>query len=66
MPETEHKYHWQDKGFAGDCVYRTQAHLLAHFKDNQPMKNSARAYLRNIEIEEAIYSSAASGQWKSV
>jgi predicted dehydrogenase len=64
--EIEHKYHWQDQGFAGDCVYRTQAHLLAHFKDNQPLQNSARAYLRNIEIEEAIYRSAASGQWQSV
>jgi predicted dehydrogenase len=64
--EAEHHYDWQDRGFAGDCVYHTQAHLLAHFKDKQPLQNSARDYLRNIEIEEAIYRSAAGGQWQRV
>jgi hypothetical protein len=29
-------------------------HLLAHFKDNQPPQNSARPYLRNRQIEEAM------------
>jgi predicted dehydrogenase len=64
--ELEHHYDWQDQGFAGDCVYRTQAHLLAHFKHRHPLQNSARDYLRNIEIEEAIYRSAHSARWISL
>lgn len=64
--EAQHHYQWQDNGFAGDCVYRTQQHFLRHFRDGEPLQNSARDYLRNIEIEEAVYQSAESGQWLNV
>ena len=65
-PEKEHAYAWQDIGFAGDCVYHTQAHLLAHFKDGAPLQNSAADYLRNMLIEESVYQSAQQGQWLHV
>jgi predicted dehydrogenase len=55
--EAEHRYPWEDRGYGGDCVYRQQAHLLAHFASGAPLVNSGRDYLRNIEIEEAIYRS---------
>lgn len=64
--EFQYHYEWQNRGFAGDCVYRTQQHFLQHFKNAEPLQNNARDYLRNIEIEEAIYQSADSGRWVSV
>jgi len=57
--EAEHVYAWEDRGFGGDCVYATQAHIAAHLLDGAPLETGADAYLRNVEIEEAIYRSAA-------
>jgi D-apiose dehydrogenase len=62
--EREHAYAWQDRGFGGDCVYALQRHVLAHRQDGAPLENTGRAYLRNLEIEDAIYRAAASGRWK--
>jgi predicted dehydrogenase len=58
-PEREHAYAWDNQGFGGDCVLALQRHVLAHRQDGAPLENSGRAYLRNLEIEEAIYRSAA-------
>jgi predicted dehydrogenase len=55
--ESEHVYQWHERGYGGDCVLRQQAHIVAHFADGAPLANTGRAYLRNIEIEEAIYRS---------
>ena len=57
--EAEHPYAWNDRGFGGDCVYATQAHIAAHLLDGTPLETGAEDYLRNVEIEEAIYRSAA-------
>ena len=64
--EAEHRYQWRDHGFAGDCVYATQAHILKHFQEGTPLETDARAYLRNLDIEEAIYRSAAEQRWISL
>ena len=64
--EAEHAYAWHDRGFGGDCVLALQRHVLAHFQDGAPLENDGRAYLRNLEIEEAIYRSAASGRWQAL
>lgn len=56
--ETAHDYAWADEGFAGDSVLALQAHVLAHLRDGAPLENSARDYLRNLQIEEAIYQSS--------
>ena len=32
-------------------------------RDGMPLENSGRAYLRNLEIEEAVYRSSAEGCW---
>ena len=64
QPEREHAYAWQNQGFGGDCVLALQRHVLAHRQDGAPLENTGSAYLRNLEIEEAVYRSAASGRWE--
>lgn len=49
-------------GFGGDCVHALQSHVVSGLLDGEPLENLAEDYLRVIEIEEAIYRSAAAGQ----
>lgn len=58
-PEREHAYAWTKGGYGGDCVLRQTEHIVAHLLDGAPVFNTGRAYLRNFEIEEAIYRSNA-------
>jgi D-apiose dehydrogenase len=64
--EREHAYQWQDRGYGGDCVHALQHHVVAHLQGGAPLENAGAAYLRNLEIEDAIYRSAASGQWQAL
>lgn len=64
--ECAHGYVWEDHGFGGDCVHAFQQHALAHFIDGAPAETEIRDYLRNVEIEEAIYRSADEGRWIKV
>ncbi|MCL6416500.1 Gfo/Idh/MocA family oxidoreductase [Aestuariirhabdus sp. Z084] len=64
--EFELDYQWQDQGFGGDCVYQLNQHVANHFLSGTPLENSARQYLRNIEIEEAIYRSDSEGRRLSI
>jgi predicted dehydrogenase len=61
--EVEHRY---DRGpedtFAGGACERLQRHVVRHLVDGSPLENSARAYLRNLEIQEAVYASSAEGR----
>ena len=43
--------------FAGDCVFALQQHVVDALMENGEFENTARQYLRNMEIEEAIYQS---------
>jgi hypothetical protein len=61
--EVAHDYTWADQGFAGDSVYAFQAHVLAHIQDGAPLENTARHYLRNLQIEEAVYRSSSEGRY---
>ena len=56
--ESEHQYNWSPKGFAGDSVFACQSHLVTCIREGKPTALSARCYLRNLEIEEAIYESS--------
>jgi predicted dehydrogenase len=56
-PEAEHAYEWNDIGFAGDCVYQQQKHVLERIGRGVAPVNTGREYLRNYAIEEAIYRS---------
>lgn len=53
--ERPEPYAWDRRGFAGDCVHALNAHVLAHLRAGAPAENTGRAYLRNMEIVEAIY-----------
>ncbi len=48
-------------GFGGDCVHALQSHVVAGILDGTPLENEAADYLAVETIEEAIYSSAATG-----
>jgi D-apiose dehydrogenase len=61
--EREHSYQWQNRGFGGDSVHALQRHVIAHFRGGSPLENTGAAYLRNLEIEDAIYRSAETGGW---
>lgn len=54
-------FDWNDRGFGGDCVYRFTRHVVDHYLTGSALQNSARDYLANLEIEEAIYASAQDG-----
>lgn len=60
--EVENKYSWNNKGFGGDCVYRLNQHVMETIVGDAAPINSASDYLRNIEIEEAIYRSSSEGR----
>ncbi len=49
------------QGFAGDCVYALQNHVLAAMAGARSFENTARDYLEVLEIEGAIYASAKKG-----
>ena len=62
----QHAYDWQDRGFAGDCVYLTNKAALAAFRAGQPAETEAAAYLRNVELVEAVYLSNQERRWVDV
>lgn len=55
-------YDWDDIGFGADCVFRLQSRLVTALRDGAPFPNEARAYLRNLEIVEAVYRSSEEGR----
>ncbi len=63
---TRHGYDWNDHLFGGDCVYLTNRAALEAFQTGVPAETEAAAYLRNIEIEDAIYRSNDSRRWVDV
>lgn len=57
--EQEIHFEWRDRGFGGDCVYLFEKHVIEHLRQGRPLMNTAREYLKNLAIEEAIYRSQA-------
>ncbi len=56
-------YAWEDRGFGGDCVHALCRHVVDHIVDGAAIENDANAYVRNLEIEDAIYRSNALRQY---
>lgn len=58
--EVEHAY---DRGpadtFGGGACEALQRHVVRHFTDGTPLENTARDYLGNLRVQEAVYRSAA-------
>lgn len=58
----EIEFEWSDIDYAGDCVYLTNRHVVEHLRSNTQVMNSAKEYLENLRIGEAVYRSASSGK----
>ncbi|NJN33027.1 MAG: Gfo/Idh/MocA family oxidoreductase [Saprospiraceae bacterium] len=56
--ETEHIYNPAKVNFAGDCVFATQRHFIDCLMGNKPFETSGEDYLKNIQVQEAVYASA--------
>ena len=61
--DIEHTFEWDDHLFGGDCVHLCNRHILSSWLDGQDAETEAAAYIRNQEIENAIYESAETGQY---
>jgi hypothetical protein len=63
QPEREHAYdRGPDDTFGGGACEWLQRHVVQHFMHGAPLENSARDYLANLAVQEAVYRSAASGR----
>jgi predicted dehydrogenase len=61
--ETEHLYdRGPDGGFGGGACGALQRHVLDSFSQGRTPENTARAYLQNLRVQEAVYASHASGR----
>ena len=60
--EAEHGYAWQNRGFGGDCVFATNAHIVEAWRAGAAAQNEGRAYLRNMELVDAAYRSSEAGR----
>ena len=61
-----HGYDWEDRVFGGDCVYLTNKAAYVAFLSGDPAETEASAYLRNIELVEAVYRSHEERRWVDV
>ncbi|MFO1021829.1 MAG: Gfo/Idh/MocA family oxidoreductase [Planctomycetales bacterium] len=58
-PEKEHTYFWEQRSYAGDCVHAVQRHFIEQLLLGGEFETSGRKYLRTLEVQEAVYRSAA-------
>lgn len=61
-PAREVEYERETRGFAGDCVHRLQRHFVDCMRSGAPFESSGDDYLKTIEVVEAAYESAATGE----
>jgi hypothetical protein len=57
---------WPRGGFGGGSVERLQRHVVDNILRGGSVMNTARDYLANLRVEEAVYDSAAGGTVRSV
>lgn len=58
----EHIYHWEDKGYAGDCVFALQRHIVDHLLKGTQLENDVFDYMNNLAAVECVYESDRLGQ----
>ena len=66
MAEREVSLTWDKAGFAGDSVLRLQRHVVESIRTDATPMNIGRDYLRCLEVEAALYRSAAERAVKAV
>jgi predicted dehydrogenase len=57
-PEMPHAYEHSNKNFAGDCVFALQEHFVSCLVSGQMFETNVMDYLKNIEVQEAVYLSS--------
>ncbi len=58
--EAQHQFdRGPDDTFGGGACEWLQQHVVRHFVEGTPLENTAREYLANLRVQEAIYRSAA-------
>jgi predicted dehydrogenase len=63
QPELAHPYdRGPDDTFGGGACEWLQRHVVAHFVAGTPLENTARDYLADLRVQEAVYRSAATGR----
>ncbi len=63
QPEVEHVYdRGPDDTFGGGACEWLQRHVVRHFIEHTGLENTARDYLVNLRVQEAVYRSAANGR----
>ena len=61
--EREHRYdRGPDDTFGGGACEWLQRHVVAPSREGTPLENSARDYLVNLQVQEAVYRSHADGR----
>ncbi len=61
--EAEHPYdRGPDDTFGGGACEWLQRHVVEHFTHGAPLENTARDYLVNLRVQEAVYRSTAEGR----
>ena len=61
VPAKDHHYEYRDHGFSGDCCYFTQKHFIEGLIQDTEFETNGNDYLKNIQVEEAVYQSASAG-----
>jgi predicted dehydrogenase len=56
--EEDVDYDFENRGFAGDCVFATQRHFIDCLRSGQDFETSGQEYLKTLSVVEAIYQSA--------
>lgn len=63
--EIQHPYEPSRRGFAGDCVHRTQQHFVDGLRSGDAFETDGESYMKSIAVQEAMYRSAESMQWET-
>lgn len=59
--ERDHVYTFEDRNFAGDCVFATQQHFVVQLMSGGEFETGVADYLGNLRVQGAVYASAAGG-----
>ena len=51
-------YPFENKNFAGDCVFYTQKHFIDSVLHQKSFDTEGSVYLKNMILQEAVYQSA--------
>jgi predicted dehydrogenase len=58
-PARSIEYPWENKNFAGDCVYALQRHFVDCMLSGKDFESNGNDYLETVKVMEAAYASAS-------